>query len=303
MRLAVVDFDIAKVRNEWTVVSKHATLLDANTVEEDAEVTGLLQQDHDIVITYVNSVIGTCKTAMSAATARFEDTAALDFINHVQSLVVREAIAGTPEASLPMLSIAAPFNADAAIPEGAVTVRDVAGLYIYDNTLLGIVFTGAQVKDYLEFSAQYFKPVDGTKATYAPGEVTNAVTPKAPNGTPDYNYDVMAGLDASLSYDIDLAQPVGSRITKLTYDGVDVDPAARFVVAINNYRQSGGGGFPGVTDAPVVYNAQLEIRQAIIDWVTDKGVIDPVEFTNYDWRLVAGGTPIKVEGASEGGRH
>ena len=103
--------------------------------------------------------------------------------------------------------------------------------------------------------------------------------------------------------DIDLAQPVGSRITKLTYDGVDVDPAARFVVAINNYRQSGGGGFPGVTDAPVVYNAQLEIRQTIIDWVTDKGVIDPVEFTNYDWRLVAGGTPIKVEGASEGGRH
>ena len=61
-----------------------------------------------------------------------------------------------------MLSIAAPFNKAAAIPAGDVTVRDVAGLYIYDNTLLGIVLTGAQVKDYLEYSARYFKQVSGT---------------------------------------------------------------------------------------------------------------------------------------------
>ena len=75
------------------------------------------------------------------------------------------------------------------------------------------------------------------------------------------------------------------------------------MVAINNYRQSGGGNFPGVKAAPVVYNAQLEIRQVIIDWVTAKGVIDPSTFTVYDWRLVANGSPITVEGASEGGRH
>ena len=62
----------------------------------------------------------------------------------------RRPLAGTPEASLPVLSIAAPFNKLAAIPAGDVTIRDVAGLYIYDNTLLGIVLTGAQVKAYLE---------------------------------------------------------------------------------------------------------------------------------------------------------
>ena len=47
----------------------------------------------------------------------------------------------------------------ASFPPGDVTVRDVAGLYIYDNTLLGVKVTGAQVRDYLEYSAQYFKPV------------------------------------------------------------------------------------------------------------------------------------------------
>ncbi|MDF2146261.1 bifunctional UDP-sugar hydrolase/5'-nucleotidase [Knoellia sp. p5-6-4] len=303
MRLAVMDFDLVRERDGWKIAEKGATLLNANTVDEDEEVAAVLQQDHDIVVTYVNSVIGTSTAAMSAQTARFEDTAALDFINHVQGLVVREALAGTPDASLPVLSIAAPFNRDAAIPAGDVTVRDVAGLYIYDNTLLGIKFTGQQVKDYLEFSAGYFQQVDGTKASYAPDEVTNAKTAMAPSGTPDYNYDVMAGLDASLSYDIDIAQAAGSRITNLRYAGEPIDLAGEFIIAINNYRQSGGGNFPGVKAAPVVYNAQLEIRQAIIDWVTAQGTIDPPSFTVYDWRLVAGGTPIKVEGASEGGRH
>ena len=103
--------------------------------------------------------IGTSKQAMSAATSRYEDTAAMDFINYVQGDAVRKALAGTADATTPMLSIAAPFNKAAAIPAGDVTVRDVAGLYIYDNTLLGIKFTGAQVLAYLEYSARYFKIV------------------------------------------------------------------------------------------------------------------------------------------------
>jgi 2',3'-cyclic-nucleotide 2'-phosphodiesterase/3'-nucleotidase len=113
----------------------------------------------------------------------------------------------------------------------------------------------------------------------------------------------MGGLDASLAYDIDIAQPVGQRIANLTYAGQAIDPAAQFVIAINNYRQSGGGGFPGVTTAPVLYNAQVEIRQLLIDWTVDQGVIDPTTFTTYDWKLVANGQPVVVEGAAEGGRH
>jgi 2',3'-cyclic-nucleotide 2'-phosphodiesterase/3'-nucleotidase len=301
MRLSVIDFDVTHDGTGYSLAAVHSHLLDSNTVPEDDTVAALVADDHAIVRTYVNSVIGNCTLAMSAATARFEDTAALDFINHVQAQAVKAALVGTPQEALPVLSIAAPFNADAAIPAGEVTVRDVAGLYIFDNTLLGIVLTGAQVKDYLEYSARYFQQVTGT-GPYEPDQVTNAVTATAPNGTPDYNYDVMGGLDASLAYDIDIAQAVGERITNLTYDGKAVDPAAQFVIAINNYRQSGGGGFPGVQTAPVVYNAQVEIRQLIIDWVTEQGTIDPTTFTTYDWKLVADGQPVQVVGAVEGGR-
>ena len=42
------------------------------------------------------------------------------------------------------------------------------------------------------------------------------MTRPRPNGTPDYNYDVVGGLDEPLTYKIDIAKPAGSRITKLS---------------------------------------------------------------------------------------
>lgn len=293
-RLSVFDIDLSYSRGRWTVQSVDASVLNSNTVPEDPKIVRLLADEQRTVVDYVNGVIGTSTEAMSAATARYEDTAVLDFINHVQAGSVKAELTGA-DADLPVLSIAAPFNKDAAIPQGDVSVRDVAGLYIYDNTLLGIRFTGAQVKAYLEKSAEYFKPAL-SPGTYPAASLTNAVTPTAPNGTPDYNYDVMGGLDAPLTYDIDLAQPVGSRIVGLAYGGAPVTDTQEFVVAINNYRQSGGGNFPGVTTAPVVYNRQVEIRQLLIDWVSANQVVDPAAFssTNPDWRLTSGGTPLTV---------
>jgi 2',3'-cyclic-nucleotide 2'-phosphodiesterase / 3'-nucleotidase len=302
MRLTVMDLDLVQEHGRWRVDTAHAHLLNANTVPEDRRVSALLAKDHTVVRQYVNSVIGANVTAMSAATSRFEDTAAMDFINVVQAQAVKKALAGTADASTPVLSIAAPFNRDAAIPAGDVTVRDVAGLYVFDNTLLGIRMTGAEVLAYLEWSARYFKQVDGP-GPYSPDAVTNAVTPTAPTGTPDYNYDIMGGLDARLAYDIDIAQAPGSRIRNLTYGGAPVTAAQSFVIAINNYRQSGGGNFPGVKTAPVLYNAQVEIRQLIIDWVTAAGKIDALTFATQDWRLSANGAPVQVTGGSTDGSH
>jgi len=297
MRVARLDLPLTKSKNRWTVDDSRVagTLYNANTVPEDPEIAALIRPAHEKVLTYVNSVIGTSKQAMSAATSRYEDTAAMDFINYVQADAVKKALAGTADATTPVLSIAAPFNKAAAIPAGNVTVRDVAGLYIYDNTLLAIKFTGAQVLAYLEYSAQYFKQVAGP-GPFPADAVTNAVTPTAPNGTPDYNYDIMGGLAAPLTYDIDIAQPVGSRITNLQYAGAPVTAHQAFVIAINNYRQSGGGGFPGVTTAPVLYNAQVEIRQMLIDWVTTNKVIDATTFSTQDWKLVANGQPVVITG-------
>ncbi|MEV4263703.1 5'-nucleotidase C-terminal domain-containing protein [Kribbella sp. NPDC049584] len=293
MRLSLIDLDLQKVRGQWKVVGRHSQVLNANTVDADPQVVALLQKDHDKVVEYVNSKIGTCTEAMSAATAPWEDTAALDFVNFIQADAVSKALVGTPQASLPVLAIAAPFNRAASIPAGDVSIRDVAGLYIFDNTLLAVTMTGAEIKDYLEFSAQYYKQVTGA-GPFPSDQVTNAPTPTAPNGTPDYNYDVLGGLTKPLTYKIDIAKAVGARITDLAYDGVAVAADQQFVVAVNNYRQSGGGNFPHVSTAPVVYNRQVEIRQLMIDYVTATGEVNPTTFHTVDWSLTSNGTPVVI---------
>jgi 2',3'-cyclic-nucleotide 2'-phosphodiesterase/3'-nucleotidase len=292
MRVAVMDLDLRFVDDRWEVVAAHGQTLSSNQVDGDPAVLAAVREQHDTVVDYVNSPIGTSTTALSADRAVVEDVPIIDFVQHVQADAVKAGLAGA-DAALPVLSIAAPFNRAASFPAGQVTVRDVAGLYIYDNTLLGVKVTGAQLKDYLEYSARYFQQVSGT-GPFTVEQVTRAVTPTAPNGTPDYNFDSVAGLDAPLTYEIDIAQPVGSRIVGLSYGGRPVAADQEFAMAVNNYRQSGGGGFPHVSKAPVVYNRQNEIRQLIIDWVTAHGVIDPAAFASVDWRLVSGGQPVTI---------
>ena len=54
--------------------------------------------------------------------------------------------------------------------------------------------TGAELKEYLEYSARYFNQVEAG-AEFDPATGTNAVYPDRPDGVPDYNYDVISGLD------------------------------------------------------------------------------------------------------------
>ncbi|GGN80264.1 multifunctional 2',3'-cyclic-nucleotide 2'-phosphodiesterase/5'-nucleotidase/3'-nucleotidase [Actinoplanes lobatus] len=278
-RLTKMDFDITRVKGQWKITTKAATSLNTNTVEADPKVLAAVRRQHEKTVTYVNQVVAASTVELSAATSRYEDTPILDYINKVQTDTVTAALAGSEYASLPVLSIAAPFSRTAVFPQGDVKIKDVAGLYIYDNTLEAVVLTGAEVKAYLEYSAKYF-------VTHAAGAPVNPETINDP-AVPDYNYDVLSGVD----YDIDISRPVGSRITRLQIGGVDVAADARFVVAVNNYRRSGGGSFPGIVKTQV-YNAQQEIRQLLIDWAQAKGRIDPADFSVRNWQLVREGVPV-----------
>ncbi|MER7591680.1 5'-nucleotidase C-terminal domain-containing protein [Micromonospora sp. NPDC127501] len=280
-RLTRMDFTLTRERGRWTITKKAATMLNTNTVVEDPKVLAAVRAQHQKTVAYVNQVVATSTVELSAAESRYKDTPILDFINHVQTEVVGAALVGTAYADLPVLSIAAPFSRTAVFPAGDVKIRDVAGLYVYDNTLEAVVLSGAEVRAYLEYSAKYFR-------TVAPGAPVDPEQISDP-AVPDYNYDVFSGLD----YDIDISKPVGQRITRLVLSGTDTPVAdnAQFVVAVNNYRRSGGGNFPGIVKTQV-YNAQQEIRQLLIDWAQAKGTIDPADFFQPNWRLVREGVPV-----------
>ncbi|WP_189260806.1 bifunctional metallophosphatase/5'-nucleotidase [Streptomyces fuscichromogenes] len=280
-RLTLFDIELVFDKGSWEVESVAASLLNSNTVADDPKITRLLKDEHAKVVAYVNQVVGTATETLTTVDARYRDAPIIDLITKVQEDVVKAALAGTEYASLPVIAQASPFSRTSEIPAGNVTVRDLSGLYVYDNTLVAKVMTGAQVRAYLEYSAEYFVQTAADAAVDVE-KLTNA------NNRPDYNYDYVSGL----RYEIDVAQAAGSRIRNLTYGGVALDDAQQFVLAVNNYRANGGGAFPYVASAKELWSESTEIRTRIAEWVTAKGVLDPKDFASVDWKLTRDGTPV-----------
>jgi 2',3'-cyclic-nucleotide 2'-phosphodiesterase/3'-nucleotidase len=279
MRVTRMDLTLALRRGRWRVDGKRATTLNTNQVPEDPAVADAVRAQHVTTVEYVNQPVAKSAVEMSGAQSRYRATPILDLVNTVQTEVVTAALAGGPYAALPVLSTAAPFSRTAGFPAGEVRIKDIAGLYIYDNPLEAVLLTGAEVRTYLEHSARYFRRL-------APGEPVDPARIGDP-GVPDYNYDAMSGVD----YDIDVSRPVGDRITRLTRAGRAVAPDERFVVAVNTYRRSGGGNFPAIVKPPV-YTAPVTIRQLLINWARARGTIDPADFFRPNWTLVRAGVPV-----------
>ncbi|MFE7977575.1 bifunctional metallophosphatase/5'-nucleotidase [Streptomyces shenzhenensis] len=280
-RLTLFDIELVFAKGRWTVESVSASLRNSNTVADDPKITKLLSDEHAKVVKYVNQVVGTATETLTTVDARYKDAPIIDLINKVQEDVVKAALAGTEYAALPVISQASPFSRTSQIPAGDVTIRDLSSLYVYDNTLVAKLLTGAQVRAYLEYSAEYYVQT-------APDAVVDVQKLTNAGGRPDYNYDYVSGL----RYDIDIAQPAGSRIKNLTFDGAALDDAQKFVFAVNNYRANGGGAFPHVASAQELWSESTEIRTRIAEWVTAKGVLAPQDFASVDWKLTRAGTPV-----------
>ena len=258
--LARADLYLQKSSKGWSVYAKAARTIPVDDrIQPDTEIVRIAEPyDHETQA-WLGRAIGESSKELTAKEARFRDTAILDLIQKVQL-----------EAGNADVSMVASFNSDARIAQGPVTVRDIAGLYVYENTLVVLEVTGQQLKDALEHSAKYFK-------AYVPGKsITDLVDEKIPA----YNFDVAEGVN----YDLDISKPIGQRIQNLTFHGQPVKPDQKFRLATNNYRVNGGGGYAMYKNAPVVYRSSEEIRELIIDWVERHKVV-PTEPTN-NWRLL-----------------
>jgi len=244
----------------WRVYAKAARTLPADDrVEPDPEVTKLAEPYDNETQGWLAKVIGQSAEELTAKDARFRDTAILDLIQKVQL-----------EAGKADVSMVASFNPDARIAKGPVSVRDIAGLYVYENTLVVLEVTGQQLKDALEHSAKYFK-------TYLPGKsAADLVDEKIPG----YNFDIAEGV----TYELDISKPIGQRIKNLRFRGQPLSPTRKLRLATNNYRVNGGGGYTMYRNATVVDRSSVEIRELIVDWVERNRTV-PVK-PNNNWRLV-----------------
>lgn len=260
----VARVDLYLEKNEgsgrWQIVAKSArTIPVTEKTEVDPEIAKIGEPYDRETQAWLGRAIGESTETLTSQGCRFHDTAIIDLIQRVQL-----------EAGQADVSMAACFNPSAQIAKGQVTVRDIASLYEYENTLVTLALTGQQLKDALEQSARYFKE-------FQPGKSVNDLVDSR---IPGYNFDVAQGV----SYDIDLTQPFGQRIKNLTFKGKPLDPKQKLKVVTNNYRVNGGGGFTMYKDAPVVFRSSAEVRELIIDWV-EKNKTVPTHADN-NWKIV-----------------
>ena len=255
--LAKVDVEMTRDANgHWRVASKSSTTLTAGPdVPVDPEITRLAAPYEAATQKYLDTPIATCDRDLSGATERFEEGPLVDLINRVQM-----------EAGHADVSLATMLYSGARIPAGRVTVRQIAALYVYENTLYVVQMTGAQLRAALEHSASFFQlwPLPE-------GETLQL---------PDYGADSAAGVN----YKIDLTRPAGDRIVELTFHGQPLDPKKMLRVAINNYRYTGGGLYGVYKGLPILYRSPLEIRELIINYVSEHGTIPTV--ADHTWEII-----------------
>ncbi|HTK28655.1 MAG TPA: bifunctional UDP-sugar hydrolase/5'-nucleotidase [Vicinamibacterales bacterium] len=260
-RLARADFYLEPdAGRAWRIAGREArTIPITDRTETDAELSTIaVPYDRD-TRAWLDRPIGNSPAELDARNATFEDTAILDLVQRVQL-----------DAGHADVSMVASFNPRARLPKGQVTVRDIAGLYVYENTLVVLKVTGRQLKAALEHSAEYFLP-------FAPGKTPAELVD---HRIPAYNFDVAEGV----TYDLDLAAPAGQRIRNLQFHGRPIDPEATFRLATNNYRVTGGGGYTMYREAPELYRSSEEIRDLIIEWVERHHDIPAQPSGN--WRLI-----------------
>ena len=78
------------------------------------------------------------------------------------------------------------------------------------------------------------------------------------DSVPGYNFDVVHGAE----YVLDLSRPVGARVRDLRVDGRPVAPGDSFTLALNSYRQEGGGGYAMLRGARAGVIAAIEEAEA-----------------------------------------
>ena len=264
-------FDIND-KKEVKLVKKESKTVPVKALEADKKIAEIYKPYHEKLRELNNVVIGQTENEMvpqetkhgvSAAFSR--DTGLSSFINDVE-----QHYSGADVVT---------FSFDhqkARMDKGDIKKKDIIFNYRYaggDVTVYEL--TGKQLKEYMEWSANYFDTIQPGDTEYR----YNAERKKSKYVT----YDIFGGVN----YKIDFRPPKGSKIVDLTLaDGQPVTDDMKLKVGMNSYRfaqLNGKGGIWEGQQIPVLWESKVAmgrekgtIQNMMIDYITNvkKGKID-----------------------------
>ncbi|TYC55017.1 bifunctional 2',3'-cyclic-nucleotide 2'-phosphodiesterase/3'-nucleotidase [Zoogloea oleivorans] len=288
--LGVIKFDLTHDGKSW-VIDKSKTVVQARSAQNADKtyvaiapaIAAAIASEHQATIAYVKTPVGSTDFEMSSYFADVGDPGAIELVNQAQAdYAAKYVAANLPQyASLPVLSVSAPFKSGFAggsdytdVAQGNMAINNAADLYLYPNTVYAVKVSGADIRNWLETAAKRFNQINPALTTQQ--ELIGSF--------PGYNFDMFTSPD--IRYEIDVTQPVGSRIVNLKYKGASIDPAKEFIVATNNYRASGGGSFPGLDGSKTIYASPDTNRDVLIQYIkTIKTVTRAANGSDRSWQF------------------
>lgn len=264
-------FDIND-KKEVKLVKKESKTVPVKALEADKKIVEIYKPYHEKLRELNNVVIGQTANEMvpqetkhGVSAAFSKDTGLSSFINDVE-----QHYSGADVVT---------FSFDhqkARMDKGDIKKKDIIFNYRYaggDVTVYEL--TGKQLKEYMEWSANYFDTIQPGDTEYR----YNAERKKSKYVT----YDIFGGVN----YKIDLRNPKGSKIVDLTLaDGKPVTDDMKLKVGMNSYRfaqLNGKGGIWEGQQIPVLWESKVAmgrekgtIQNMMIDYITNvkKGKID-----------------------------
>ena len=264
-------FDIND-KKEVKLVKKESKTVPVKALEADKKIAEIYKPYHEKLRELNNVVIGQTENEMvpqetkhGVSAAFSKDTGLSSFINDVE-----QHYSGADVVTFSFDHQKARMN------KGDIKKKDIIFNYRYAGGDVTVYeMTGKQLKEYMEWSANYFDTIQPGDTEYR----YNAERKKSKYVT----YDIFGGVN----YKIDLRNPKGSKIVDLTLaDGKPVTDDMKLKVGMNSYRfaqLNGKGGIWEGQQIPVLWESKVAmgrekgtIQNMMIDYITNvkKGKID-----------------------------
>ena len=257
------------------------------TIEPDPDYMNYFSGAFRKIEEYVNAEIGEFTHAISARDAFIGPSPFIDLLHSLQLEVGGADI-----------SLVAPLSQNAFIDSGKVYMRDMFNLYRYENLLYTMKLTGKEIKNSLEFCYGIW-----TNQMRSPDDHFLLIKPSEQHNeyqfvNPSFSFNSAAGI----IYTVDVAKPVGERVDIISMaDDSVFDEERAYLVAVNSYQGSGGGGI--LTDGAgipkeklserIVRSTDKDLRYYLAEEIRKQRTVSPQalnqwKFIPEDWVREAG---------------
>lgn len=221
-----VDLDIVKDKNGYKIKDKTGSAIEVAGYEEDPEIVKLLEPYHEKAREDANTVIGKLtkmdlvpeNEVKGISSAQIQETPLVNFFGEVMLHYSKGAdvVAFQIDTDTPSLDI------------GEIKKKDIARNYQFtDGEVTVYDITGKDLKDYMEWGADYYNQLNKGDVTVSYNEERRLNK----YNTNDRFYNV--------KYEIDLTRETGDRIVNLRHlDETPIKDSDKLKIGMNQYRMN-----------------------------------------------------------------